>query len=223
MVRKRKIKEKGSMMKHKTETQKQKTVFLIMVYSIFLVLLTGCGKAQQEVLLLGQSDLSESGEAQQETGQTAEYGSETDNRQAAEICVYVCGAVKTAGVVFLPEGSRAADALEAAGGFSQEAAQEAVNLAEKLTDGQQLFFPTQEEQKELEQKEAEAASGLVDINHAGQEELCTLPGIGASRAADIIAYRDSVGKFTVCEDIMQVNGIKESVYNKIKDKITVKQ
>ena len=66
----------------------------------------------------------------------------------------------------------------------------------------------------------QAASGRVNINTADAAQLCTLPGIGESRAADIIAYREAHGGFASCEDIMNVSGIKESVYNKISDKIT---
>lgn len=141
---------------------------------------------------------------------------------AKEICVYVCGAVKEPGVVFLPDGSRAADALEAAGGFAAEAAEEAVNLAAKVSDGEKLFFPNREEYKAQSEAVEAASSGLVNINTADIMQLCTLPGIGESRAADIIAYREAHGDFTACEDIMQVPGIKESVYNKLSGKIAVK-
>ena len=125
-------------------------------------------------------------------------------------------------MVFLPDGSRAADALAAAGGFAADAAEEAVNLAAKVSDGEKLYFPTcWEYVSQAEQEEAEAA-GLVNINTAGVGQLCTLPGIGESRAADIIAYRESHGDFAACEDIMHVAGIKESIYNKISSRITVK-
>lgn len=141
---------------------------------------------------------------------------------AGEICVYVCGAVEKPGVVFLPDGSRAADALEAAGGFAPGAAEEAVNLAARVSDGEKLFFPDREEYEAQAEAEVAAASGLVNINTADTAQLCTLPGIGESRAADIIAYREAHGDFAACEDIMQVPGIKESVYNKINGRIAVK-
>ena len=78
-------------------------------------------------------------------------------------------------------------------------------------------FPTAQEGRE----QAEEAEGLVNINTADLSVLCTLPGIGESRAADIIRYRESSGGFESCEDIMKVPGIKESVYGKLRDKITV--
>jgi len=141
---------------------------------------------------------------------------------AGEVCVYVCGAVEKPGIVMLPEGSRAADALEKAGGFAEDAAPEAVNLAEKVSDGEKLYFPTREESEDAAQQETFELSGLVNINTAGSSELCTLPGIGETRAADIIAYREANGAFRECSDIMRVPGIKESVYSRLSDKITVK-
>ena len=114
---------------------------------------------------------------------------------AQEICVYVCGAVEAPGVVFLPDGSRAADALASAGGFAADAAEEAVNLAAKVSDGEKLYFPTCEEYVAQARQEEAAAVGLVNINTADIAQLCTLPGIGESRAEDIIAYRESHGAF----------------------------
>lgn len=71
-------------------------------------------------------------------------------------------------------------------------------------------------------KEVKAtAEGLVNINTASAEELCALPGIGASRAADIVRYREQNGAFQTKEDIMKVSGIKQNAYDKLCDKITV--
>lgn len=134
----------------------------------------------------------------------------------------MCGAVINPGVVEIPEGSRAEDALTAAGGFASEAGREAVNLAEWVKDGQMLYFPTEGEARERRAQEADAAAGLVNINTADAAALCTLPGVGESRAADIIAYREANGGFESCEDIMKVTGIKDAMYQKIKDRITVR-
>ena len=116
-----------------------------------------------------------------------------------------------------PDG--AGEALEAAGGYTEEADREYVNLAAKVADGQKLYFPAQGEV--LPAAEAEESDGRVNINTASVEELCSLPGIGESRALDIIHYRENAGGFQTCEDIMKVSGIKTSVYNKIKDRIKV--
>ena len=112
--------------------------------------------------------------------------------------------------------------LEAAGGFGAEAGREAVNLADWVSDGQKLYFPKEGEAVEEPQAQADSASGLVTINSADVAALCTLPGIGESRAQDIISYREANGGFGACEDIMKVSGIKTAAYEKIKDKITVK-
>lgn len=138
------------------------------------------------------------------------------------IQVYVCGAVKLPGVVLVTEGSRVEAALHAAGGFLEDADVSSVNLAAWLEDGQMLYFPTMEESRQIRAEELAQEAGLVNLNTADVEQLCTLPGIGESRALDIIAYREANGGFVSCEEIMQVNGIKESIYGKIKDKIVVK-
>lgn len=155
---------------------------------------------------------------------------ESASPQAAEppmMRVYVCGAVACPGVVEIPHGSRIEDALSAAGGFLPEALEGAVNLADWARDGQMLYFPGEGEEAarkpaQEEQPYGNGQDGLVDINAAGAALLCTLPGIGESRAADIIAYREAHGGFTCREDIMKVPGIKAGVYEKICDKITVK-
>lgn len=205
---------------------------LIAVSSLFLsVMLCGCSKSRSgEVIMIGRNgyETAQGTEALTERvgGVTAEAGSlaavssEAQKTEGAEIRVYVCGAVKNPGVVSLSEGSRAEDALAAAGGFSENARRDYVNLAEWVTDGQKLYFPTLEEAESL--IEQESGNGLVNINTADVNMLCTLPGIGESRAKDIIAYREEHGAFKSCEDIMQVSGIKNSVYSKISDMITVK-
>ena len=105
--------------------------------------------------------------------------------------------------------------------MTQEADPFYVNLAETVTDGQKLYFPTTEEAERLEIAAKAAEEGLVNINTASEEELCTLPGIGASRAADIVRYREKNGSFQSKEDIMKVSGIKQNAYDKLCDKITV--
>lgn len=143
------------------------------------------------------------------------------------ICVYVCGAVACPGVVEIPQGSRIEDALFAAGGFLPDALTEAVNLADWAIDGQMLYFPTEGEAaawKPVQESQGsqDEQGKLVNINTAGAALLCTLPGIGEAKAADIIVYREAHGSFASCEDIMQVPGIKTNIYEKICDKITVK-
>ena len=158
---------------------------------------------------------------------------ETDESVAGSCFVHICGAVKFPGVYELPEGSRIFEAVELAGGLTEEACGEYQNQAQKITDGMKIYIPTTEqmESAEAEQhlwtEEAEGAEtssqteGKININTADKELLMTLPGIGESRAESIISYRDTSGSFAKIEDIMQVSGIKQGAYEKLKDKISV--
>ena len=166
--------------------------------------------------------------------------------QQAMIYVDVCGAVANPGVFQLAAGSRVFQAIEAAGGYLPEAVQNCVNRAGVLTDGQQLYILTQEEMERQGLDPAEMAgasdgqmngsagtgqnTGIaaqaqqdnrININTADETQLTTLTGIGATRAQAIIAYRQENGPFAAIEDIMNVQGIKEGTFAKIKDEIVV--
>lgn len=166
--------------------------------------------------------------------------------QQAMIYVDVCGAVANPGVFQLAAGSRVFQAIEAAGGYLPEAALTCVNRAGVLTDGQQLYILTQEEMERqgLDPAEMVKASdgqmngsagtgqntgmaaqvqqdNRININTADEAQLTTLTGIGATRAQAIIAYREENGPFAAIEDIMNVQGIKEGTFAKIKDEIVV--
>ena len=137
------------------------------------------------------------------------------------IYVHICGEVAKPGVYQLTEGSRIVDAVTAAGGFTEYAAEEAVNLAEIVTDGMQIVIPDREEADAAAKELAEKMAGLVDLNTATKEQLMELPGIGASKAEDIVRYREESGGFHSIEEIMNVPGIKEAGFQKIKDRIGV--
>ena len=138
-----------------------------------------------------------------------------------KIYVHICGEVNNPGVYELAEGSRIFEAVEAAGGFTEEAAQASLNLAQVISDEEQIVILTQDEAAERARQEREQAAGIVNLNTASKEQLMSLPGIGESRAEDIIRYRKESGGFQNIEEIMSVPGIKESAYLKIKDSITV--
>lgn len=136
--------------------------------------------------------------------------------------------VAAPGVYQLKDGMRICDAVEAAGGLTKAASREYWNLAEKLSDGQMIYFPTEEEARERKAS-AEAAGatveesdGRIDINTADATQLVTIPGIGETRAAAILAYREKNGPFAKVEDIMQVSGIKSALFEKMKDYITIR-
>ena len=182
---------------------------------------------------LGESRTgSAGGEAGENSAGIAGTG-ENLTESSAQVAVYVCGAVERPGIVYLPEGSRKAEALEAAGGFSEDADRNYVNLAAKIKDGEQIYFPTLAEGLVSERLVSEAEKTVpgeaggkeegaaVNLNTADVAALCTLTGIGEARARDIIRYREQNGRFERREDIMKVSGIKESTYEKIKEQISV--
>ena len=143
------------------------------------------------------------------------------DEKASVVYVHVCGAVADPGVVEVPKGSRVLAAVEAAGGFLPEADSTYVNLAALLSDGEQVYIPTKEEAIHMKSGQDMQQKGLINLNTADVTLLCTLPGIGESRAGDIILYRQEHGGFESVEEIKKVSGIKDSIYNKIKDRITV--
>lgn len=146
---------------------------------------------------------------------------ETD--AAPKTCfVHVCGAVAEPGVYELLDGQRVFEAVELAGGFTAEAEDGYLNLAEQVQDGMKVWVP------EKGDVSAEAVLGdktvgpaKLNINTATKEELMTLRGIGEARAEDIIRYRQKRGGFDRIEDIMEVSGIKDAAFQKMKDDITV--
>ena len=156
------------------------------------------------------------------------------------IMVYITGEVKNWGVIELPKGSRIIDAVNKAGGFTDDADTQAVNLAYVLSDGIKVYIPSKNEEEIGEftteeyitadsgdnvitggEKMEENKVELVNINSATQTELETLPGIGPSTALKIISYRNENGKFSSIDDIKNVNGIGESKFESIRDLICV--
>ena len=174
---------------------------------------------------VSQKDSGKS-EDQEKPGQT-EGDTDTGSKKSAEkkIWVYVCGAVNAPGVYELKEDARLYEAIELAGGVNQEAAPEVLNQARVLADGERIYVPKQDEAESysLQDQGLESNAGTADtrgkinINTAGKEELMTLPGIGEAKAEKILRYREEHGAFRSIEDVMQIEGIKEGVFNKIKD------
>ncbi len=234
MIRRNKIQKNRNQRNkiQRNKIQKNRIQRNLCVLSLCSLLLGGCGYGEQaETILIGtggkgQEDSgAEQAESSGAVGPAGDFGrfAETSGEESGSIRVYVCGAVTHPGVVEIPEGSRAEDALLAAGGFREDAGQEAVNLADWVADGQMLYFPTaQEAEERIPQTDGNEGEALVNINTADAAQLCTLPGIGESRAADIIGYREKNGGFERCEDIMKVPGIKTGAYEKIRDKIRVR-
>ncbi len=180
----------------------------------------------------GESATESESETETVTLQVDDGSIDTDSAVIKDIKVYVCGAVQRPDVYEISADSRIVDAVSAAGGFAIDAYPEAMNLAETVSDGSRIYVPTKEEVDALAVVYSDTGSetggtmsdstGRVNINTATLEELTTLPGIGDTRARAIIDYREQNGAFGNIEDIMQVTGIKEKSFSKIKDSICVK-
>lgn len=166
-----------------------------------------------------------------------------------KIAIHITGEVKKTGIIYLEEGARIADAINAAGGATKNASLEQVNLAYILEDGQKIYIPNKKEKIETNayiitnsgnnvliekgkgssntnvnakaNQNMKGANIKVNINSANQTELETLPGIGPSLAGRIIEYRESNGKFQQIEDIQNVKGIGDSKYSNIKEYICI--
>ena len=183
-------------------------------------LLAGCS-GKQDARTVELSEAKEGSIAEEKEEETEESAIEENE----EIYVHVCGKVNQPGVYCLPAGSRLYEAIEAAGGLKEGAAAESLNQAQEAQDGQQIYVPSIEEASGGEASEAgvpaEASDGKLNLNTAAKEQLMTLTGIGEAKAAAIIRYREENGGFRSIEELMEVEGIKEGVFNKIKDQIKI--
>ena len=254
----------GNFLKNQTgfgkETMRKMTKItkIIIIGLLFLLALCGCTRREQLILednavkreqpsadLQITEEFANPGQpgSQEESvwEQDAQQGRAeiADDKEPQTICVHVCGAVKNPDVYELPEGSRVYEAVQAAGGFTEEADSTYVNQAQKLSDGVKLVIPTLEQtdavgaederqtsfgimgEPDGESGQDAASDGKININTATEAELCNIPGIGAVRAAAIIAYRQEKGSFSSIEEIKNVSGIKEGTYEKIKDSIKI--
>lgn len=152
--------------------------------------------------------------------------SETVIEEVQSIMVDVKGAVNTQGVYELRQGDRVKDAIDMAGGVTENADELQVNYAQILEDEMLLYVPAKGEVGEIatttEINGTETNNGLVNINKATSEELQNLTGVGPSKAEAIIAYREENGGFQTIEDLQNVTGIGEKSFEKLKGEISVK-
>lgn len=145
------------------------------------------------------------------------------------IKIHISGEVNYKGILELKEGSRIDDAIKQAGGITENADIDKINLAYELSDGQKLYIPNINEQEKKEYitedsgiEMEEEKEEKININKATQTELETLPGIGPSLALKIIRYREENGKFNNIEELKNVKGVGENKYEEIKELIKVK-
>lgn len=149
-----------------------------------------------------------------------------DSPEQDLITVDVKGAVKSPGIYDLPIGSRVHDAVQKAGGLTEEADSKSLNLAQKVSDEALVYVPTKGEEAVSQQ----AASGTtpstskekrVNLNKASLEELKQVKGLGGKRAQDIIDHREANGKFKSVDELNKVSGIGAKTIEKLKDYVTV--
>lgn len=200
---------------------------LQIIFCLFVLCLgTGCGRKEKDSFQ--NIPLQEVEETPVKQEEASESGDDTANNQKEiPIYVYVCGAVNQTGVYALKEDARVYEAIECAGGLREDAATSAVNQAEIISDGQQIYIPTQEEYESgitadtAVSSQSNSSDEKVHLNTATKEELTTLTGIGESRAESILAYREAHGSFQSVEELMNVEGIKEGIFQKIKEQIAL--
>jgi competence protein ComEA len=146
---------------------------------------------------------------------------------AVELVVHVSGAVLEPGLVAVPGGGRVGDAIAGAGGTTDEADVDRVNLAQPLTDGERIHVPRQGEEDPPHAPPSGTGGaggqdpGPVDLNRAGVEELESLPGIGPARAHAIVEHREAHGPFAEPGDLRAVPGIGEATFQRLADLVTV--
>ncbi len=199
------------------------TVTFVTAFSLCMSMV-GCGR--KATVVIEESQVAEKAP----TGElvTTEAGFDAAE---TEVFVYICGAVEVPGVYNMSEASRVCDLIEAAGGFSEDAKTDYYNQAELLYDGEKIYIPTVEEYELLydsinpstqsSTEEGISEDGKVNINYADASQLQQIPGVGETKAAAIIAYRESNGAFSAIEDITNVSGIGDATFENMKDYITV--
>lgn len=214
---------------------RKKSGKLVCALCLFVILISGCGQEEEAVFLEQKQDLQEEKEEPEEVSSEETMTEEVtkEKQPEAKICIFVCGAVKNPGVYYLSANARVYEAIEAAGGFSEEADTSWLNQAETLKDGDKIRIYSKEEtqkmqeegikeetNEEIKEEASKEKSGKVNLNTASLEELQTVPGIGAAKAAAIIEYRETQGKFNSTQDIQSVPGIKGKTFEKIQPYIT---
>ena len=141
------------------------------------------------------------------------------------ITVDVKGAVKSPGIYDLPVGSRVHDAVQKAGGLTEEADSKSLNLAQKISDEALVYVPTKGEEAASQQTGSGTTASTskdkkVNLNKASLEELKQVKGLGGKRAQDIIDHREANGKFKSVDELKKVSGIGAKTIEKLKDYVT---
>ena len=196
-------------------------------------LIKGNHQPQNQVAALSQEITSSSSSADEESEKIVPKA-KADEEESEQVTVDIKGAVKNPGVYELRAGARVHEAIQKAGGLTADAEAKSINQAQKLTDeaviyvakiGEEGADVTQTGQYQAEASDSAGASGgksdKVNLNTATETELQTISGIGQKRASDIIAYRESNGRFKSVDDLKKVSGIGDKTLEKLKEYVTV--
>ncbi|MEI4333876.1 helix-hairpin-helix domain-containing protein [Streptococcus suis] len=168
----------------------------------------------------------------EQTSNSSELVEETSteaNEEPSQLVVDVKGAVAKPGLYTLEAGARVNDAVEAAGGLTSQADPKSINLAQKLSDEAVVYVASKDENVSVvasttassAMSQEEKNTSLVNLNAATEADLQTISGIGAKRAADIIAYREANGGFKSVDDLNNVSGIGDKTMESIRPYVTV--
>lgn len=188
-------------------------LFYSIFISIALMAMGGCAEAASYEPI--SADITQS-------GSDSNQMSNSEITEPVKIYVSVLGEVVSPGVYILEEGARVFEALNLAGGITEDADVSNINLVDFIEDGTQINVPGFDSYVNNASGEIMTNhSGKVNINKASLDELKSIPGIGDTRAKAIIEYREKNGAFSSIEDIMLVSGIKETIFEKIKGEIYV--
>lgn len=223
----------------------KKFFYVLIVYILLSIFSVSCSLLEKEEISF-EAEEEKNSTGKEEKEETREREDNTEKATSLEktksnlLYVYICGQVKNPGVYSLEAGKRVNDAVNLAGGFTKEAALESLNLARQVADGEQIYVMSKEEAatsqtiasqmpNSSENVNGEAENSIsseetrtkVNINTASREELMTLSGIGQAKADSIIAYRQANGPFQSIEEIKLIEGIKDGIFLKIKDQITI--
>ena len=202
-------------------------IFIFLIISILLIVIYSRSKEENEIY----DNFFELNNIENTVVEENENNVEINQINIEKIKVYITGEVNNPGVKELEVGARIEDAIMRAGGLTEFANINKVNLAYKLEDGQKIYIPNKNENIEeyVAEENGEGivennnkSVGKININTADIELFCKLPGVGESLARKIIDYRDENGKFKTVDDLKNVTGIGEKKFESLKEYIVVK-
>ena len=213
-------------------------IAVLMVIFCFFLWMTYCAgnSMEAETSYTDVTALSTSSSSKQSSQSLSEASSQSktegSEKGESKVTVDVKGAVANPGVYTLKASARVTDAIKAAGGMTEDADAKSVNLAASLSDEEVVYVATKDENLSVlgqsgtgqvsdKGGQTSAKDGKINLNTATSEELQTISGIGAKRAEDIIAYRESHGGFQSVDDLKNVSGIGDKTLDKIRESLYV--